>query len=269
MPSVDTYSLKPEIMKLNEEFSAIETAPTTYECYYQFQRTVTQIMKDISVEYNRMYSVDGSGSGTGDDKDSPRGKQNSTVYQTAAQQRELRENRKERFLTEFNTSSKYHVLRDKLKKALFRMIVEKFKKEVGPKGLTAEERVKYKAKIYAFLNEQIKETIDQAISVINNDLHQDIVTQHNMIKEERATRITKAFLDSADSEKQARLQKEYITLDDRDNTEIALLNTEELSAYYSSRENERSIFCLSNGNYLQAEYYLSKWNDRVNYIANG
>ena len=42
-------------------------------------------MKDISVEYNRMYSVDGSGSGTGDDKDSPRGKQNSTVYQTAAQ----------------------------------------------------------------------------------------------------------------------------------------------------------------------------------------
>ena len=51
------------------------------------------------------------------------------------------------------------------------MIVEKFKKEVGPKGLNAEERVKFKAKIYAFLNEQIKETIDQAISVINNDLH--------------------------------------------------------------------------------------------------
>jgi hypothetical protein len=50
--------------------------------------------------------------------------------------REVRETRKEKFLMEFNTSSKYLVLRDRLKKAVFRLVVEKFKKTVSPKGLT-------------------------------------------------------------------------------------------------------------------------------------
>jgi len=45
----------------------------------------------------------------------------------------MREQRKEKFLQEFNTSPKYLVLRDKLKKAVLRYIVEKYKREIGNK----------------------------------------------------------------------------------------------------------------------------------------
>lgn len=67
--------------------------------------------------------------------------------------REQRETRKEKFLLEFNTSSKYLLLREKLKKALFRVALEKYKKTVGPNGLNKDERDKFKAEIYTFIYE--------------------------------------------------------------------------------------------------------------------
>lgn len=65
----------------------------------------------------------------------------------------MREQRKEKFLIEFNTGTKYLVLREKLKKAVLRFAVEKYKKEIGQRGLTAEERDKFKAELYVYLNE--------------------------------------------------------------------------------------------------------------------
>jgi len=48
----------------------------------------------------------------------------------------MREQRKEKFLIEFNTGSKYLVLREKLKKSVLRFVVEKYRREVGSKNLT-------------------------------------------------------------------------------------------------------------------------------------
>lgn len=76
----------------------------------------------------------------------------------------MREHKKEKFLLEFNTSGKYYVLREKLKKALFRIVVEKLRKEVTQTSFTPEEKDKFKAKVYAYLNEQIKSTLDFCIN---------------------------------------------------------------------------------------------------------
>ena len=82
------------------------------------------ITKEINQEYTRMFNGEGHpGSADGNDRDSPRGKPNSTVYSTPAQQREMRESRKEKFLSDFNTSPKYLGIREKLKKALMRVAV--------------------------------------------------------------------------------------------------------------------------------------------------
>jgi hypothetical protein len=69
---------------------------------------------------------------SGDDKESPRGKgQGGTnAILNTAQMRELRETRKQKFLLDFNTSAKYLVLREKLKKAIFRVAIEKYKRTV-------------------------------------------------------------------------------------------------------------------------------------------
>ena len=47
-----------------------------------------------------------------------------------------------------------------------------------------------------------------------------------------------------------------------------MLNTEQVSSYFT-KENEWSQFCLQNGNFLQAEYYLKTWNNRVNNLDAG
>jgi hypothetical protein len=54
-------------------------------------------------------------------------------------------------------------------------VVEKYKKTVGPKGLTADERDKFKAELYTYLNEQMKITLDKAIDYERDGLHSDIV----------------------------------------------------------------------------------------------
>lgn len=65
---------------------------------------------------------------------SPRNKahaQTSTSYQSPAQLREKREVRKEKFLADFNQAPKYRELRDRLKKAVVRLAVEKHQRTVG------------------------------------------------------------------------------------------------------------------------------------------
>lgn len=167
--------------------------PDTTIALQEFQRTIDVIVKDIGVEYNRVYTGESSGlhngggglnaTGTGgDDKESPRGsgsKPGSTVYSTPAQQREMREQRKEKFLVEFNTSSKYLVLREKLKKAILRFVVEKYKREIGNKQLSQAEKDKFKANLYVYLNEMMKKTLQSAIDTQKEQgtLHQDIWMQ--------------------------------------------------------------------------------------------
>jgi hypothetical protein len=67
--------------------------------------------------------------------------------------KEIRETRKDRFLSDFNNSGKYLALRDNLKKSIFRLVVEKYKKIIGPKGLKGVDRAKFKADLYTYLNE--------------------------------------------------------------------------------------------------------------------
>jgi len=67
-------------------------------------------------------------------------------------QRELRETRKEKFLIEFNSSQRFKELRQKLKKSIFRLAVEKYNKEVDHLGLPQkQQKEKFKSELYSFL----------------------------------------------------------------------------------------------------------------------
>ena len=53
--------------------------------------------------------------------------------------KELREQRREKFLIEFNSSQTFSHYRQKLKKAIFRLAVEKYNKQVDHKGLPTKQ----------------------------------------------------------------------------------------------------------------------------------
>ena len=186
------------------------------EILTEFHRTITQITHEVSREYTRFFS--GEGGAAVDETGSPRNKPGSAVYQTAAQLREMREQKKEKFLHDFNTSPKYLSLRDKFKKAVLRFVVEKYKKEVGSKPLTLVEKEKFKADLYVYMNEQTKAMINRVIDYERENLHQDIPLQRDVLRDERQAKINKAFIENA-YDHNKRIAKEYDIIGDKENTE--------------------------------------------------
>ena len=119
-------------------------------------------------------------------------------------------------MIEFNSHAKFLVLREKLKKAIFRLVIEKYKKTVGPKGLSTDERDKFKAEIYTYLNEQIKVSIDLAIDMQKESLHHDIVHQNEFMKDVKARKKT---FNETDQEREMRLYREFDIIGDKKSAE--------------------------------------------------
>ena len=128
------------------------TFPNVIDSVKDYQNCVYAVVKEISIEYTRLFANEEENGGQ--DKSNT----NSTLKQGTQQnmysnfQRELRETRKEKFLIEFNSSSRYMTLRQKLKKAIFRLAVEKYNKEIDHQGLeTKTQKEQFKAELYTFL----------------------------------------------------------------------------------------------------------------------
>lgn len=64
-----------------------------------------------------------------------------------------RENRKKEFLFEINTQGKYHILKEKMKKTIVRIVREHFGKSESIKGLHKDERDFFYSELYIFLVE--------------------------------------------------------------------------------------------------------------------
>jgi glucan biosynthesis protein len=87
-------------------------------------------VNEISIEYSRMFQGE-------EENSSALGVAGAIKSQSnnMNQQKEQREQKREKFLIEFNSSQLYSSLRQKLKKAIFRLAVEKYNKQVDHKGL--------------------------------------------------------------------------------------------------------------------------------------
>jgi hypothetical protein len=120
-------------------------------------------------------------------------------------------------LIEFNSSQLYSSLRQKLKKAIFRLAVEKYNKQVDHKGLPSkQQKEKFKAELYTFLQEQMKVFLNQAMDMhIENSqynqgtpMHNDLIMSHKGKEQEIATKIEKSFKET-EYEKFNRHYQEY------------------------------------------------------------
>ena len=148
---------------------------------------------------------------------SPRSKNqmlSSSAYHNPAQLREQREQRKEKFLTEFNTSPRYVMLRDKLKKSVIRLAVEKHQKTVGSQPQTAQQRDKFKADLYCFLVEQMRVALDLVFKHNVTQLNPDLVQVREQVQEEKRRVAERCFRDETRRKRAERLFREFDTVRD-------------------------------------------------------
>ena len=148
------------------------------------------------------------------------------------QAREHREQRKEKFLIEFNSSQRYVQLKQKLKKAIFRLAVEKYNKEVDHEGLKSKfKKEQFKAELYTFMQEQMKVFLNQAVDFVNTKsgaMHQDLKLDHQISKDEARKKIEKNFHET-EAEKFSRLTKEYDLIGDYEHSEWYILYLKEMT----------------------------------------
>mmetsp|Transcript_23205 Transcript_23205/g.17631 ORF Transcript_23205/g.17631 Transcript_23205/m.17631 type:complete len:159 (+) Transcript_23205:1168-1644(+) len=88
------------------------------------------------------------------------------------------EERKKEFLYEINTSGKYHVLKEKLKKTIVRIVKEHFHKTGSIRGLYKDERDHFYSELYAYLVAAMRNTIQGMVAAKANELHLNVVP-HN------------------------------------------------------------------------------------------
>jgi hypothetical protein len=73
------------------------------------------------------------------------------------------EERKKEFLYEINTKGKYHILKEKMKKTIVRIVREHFHKSGALKGLKKDARDQFYSELYIYLVKQMRETVEEMI----------------------------------------------------------------------------------------------------------
>ena len=137
----------------------------------------------------------------------------------------LAESRRERFLTEFTQSHKYTEIRALLQEAIFKLGVEKFKKQIGGgKVLCSAQKNKFKSELYIFLQKKLKECLKEAISGSQkSSLPADIVTQFEHIEDSKNQLVEGSFSEDSDAKHQ-RLADEFDVICDVKNVEREYVN---------------------------------------------
>mmetsp|Transcript_22914 Transcript_22914/g.35244 ORF Transcript_22914/g.35244 Transcript_22914/m.35244 type:complete len:468 (+) Transcript_22914:176-1579(+) len=98
--------------------------------------------------------------------------QNMTEQETSVKFDEM----KKEFFYEINTQGKYHILKEKMKKSIVRIVKEHFKRtDNSIRGLTKDPRDHFYSELYNFLVEQMRKTVRQLVHRKKNELHANII----------------------------------------------------------------------------------------------
>lgn len=207
---------------------------------HDFRRQIKLAVKAIGAEYHNMFS---------DQLDLE------TRKYAVSQQRELREKRKEQFLYEFNISGKAQVLKNKLKKSIVKIALEKYKKSGSLKGLSYTDKDKFFSQLYAYLVQEMQGSVDEVMQEKRETLHEDLIIPKDLAAREKEQMLAISLKEPVDDKLQ-RLIWECELTDD-------LVRAEELFRERIVRDNRNSNiwldyarFSLRNGDLSRAEECL-------------
>jgi hypothetical protein len=165
----------------------------------------------------------------------------------------LAESRREKFLNEFTQSYKYTEIKARLQEAIFRLGVEKFKKQYGgSKKLDDATKNKFKAELYIFLQKKLKDCLTEAISNPQSALPQDIVSQFEQHRDQQTVLQEQSFKEST-ADKHTRLANEFSIICDVENTEREFVNMLIANPTDADKWYEFALFSLKFGMQAKAE----------------
>jgi predicted Zn-dependent protease len=169
------------------------------------------------------------------------------------------EARKEQFLYEFNSDGKYHLMKEKLKKTVVKIVRDTFKKKSSFKGLHMNEKDHFYSTMYAHLVNQIHICLSDMVGQRKDILHENVVIKDNLEAEKETERLIDSKTNETEDERLERLAQEY--------EEVG--NLDKANNYYFTRTNinpdnmelwrNYAMFMLRNyGMFDRAEEYLKE-----------
>ena len=118
-----------------------------------------------------------------------------------------------KFQMKYIESGRAAMIKEKLKKFITRVAVEKFKKRVNFNEPFSEQKDKFFSELYAYICDEIKLGMDEFVHIKKDELHENILSSYDQSRKEiinYAIRQTK----EPEEKKLLRLSKEYEILDD-------------------------------------------------------
>ena len=95
------------------------------------------------------------------------------------------EERKKEFLYEINQTGKYHILKEKMKKTVVRIVREHFGKSEAIKGLNKDERDHFYSDLYVFLVSEMRRTVGEMVQCEKEELHENVTIPAKLAERER------------------------------------------------------------------------------------
>lgn len=161
-----------------------------------FQKQITLAIESINREYLNMFGEDIKREGIGGCSD------------------ETFEARKEQFLYDFNTQNKYHVMKEKLKKSIVKIVRDTFKKRKSFKGLHMDDNDHFYSILYSHLVNQIQSCIKTMTEKRKDDLHENVLIADPKVAQKEEEMWMNTHTKETDDERLARLAEEYEELGD-------------------------------------------------------
>jgi tetratricopeptide (TPR) repeat protein len=252
-PSPKDDLIKADASALLDKYDTPPTFPSTRDAIREFEDAINFLVQQIGAEYEKA-NLDADQPTTS----TPNLLKAQATFMSSQNIAQLADQRREKFLTEFTQSSKYQELRNRLKQAIFRLGMEKIKKQTSAKKLSADEKDKFKASLYIFLQRKMRECLAEAVTVRHRSrLHNDIVSQLEVIEGGRQDKICEGYQEDS-ATKFSRLALEFDTLTDLESAEKNFVNHLVDHPTDGKKWGEFAQFALRYGLQIKAEQCLFK-----------
>ena len=167
------------------------------------------------------------------------------------QEEEKRRLNKSKFLHDLNTSGKFQVFKEKLKRTVVRIVKEKYAIKEPLKGVTFSEKDKVFSDLYMTMVEQLRVTVSMMVSRNKDALHYNVIST-NETECKRILQISTSNITESSIGRLLRLSKEYTlrkdwAVVDRYYMEAIKLNERDLKVWLKYFH-----FAYITGNYLKA-----------------
>ena len=170
-----------------------------------FRKYIKIFIESICKSYDEIIGGDSS-----KNQAARRDKVGSMISNVKKEERDLNINK---FLNKFIENGKANIIKEKLKKFIIKIALEKYKKRIEVNEKFDEQREKFFSEIYAYICEEIKLGMDEYIYMKRDEIHEHILSSYDQSRKEiinYAIRKTK----EPEEKRLLRLSNEYEILDD-------------------------------------------------------